>query len=213
MDEINEAAANTLTSYQINLGAYARNATEDYLDSVVQWQKSRNIIGSKLDLYYPDDTQIRSNWKNLSNAIEAIRGIVSGPSPGEYGMCYKLGRVLEVQAVYSTQPLNIDPDVMEAYHCDRYAVSSLQNSSHLKKVFPLKDGEINWNVTTKDDEKDGEINWNALFLRHYTSKTPEGITAAHSEFGKNYEKLEKRINDDKAKLLTAVIESNIRAFE
>ena len=107
--------------------------------------------------------------------------------------------------MYSTQPLNIDPDVMEAYNCDRYSVSALQNSTHLKKVFPLKDGEINWNVTAKDDEKDGEFNWNALFLRHYTSKTPEERTAANTEFSKNYEKLEKRINDDKDKLLTEVI--------
>jgi hypothetical protein len=208
VDELNEAVANTLTSYRLSQGPYGANTTAKIIDSVVQWQISRNTIGSKLDLYFPSDSQIRSNWSDLSNAIEAMRGIAAN-SRGESGMCNRLGRVLEVQAVYSTHPLNIDPDVVEPLHCDRYSVPTLENSSHLKKVFPPKDGEINWNVATKD----GEINWNAIFLRTYASNTTEEARAAQTEYNRSYNAIEKIINDDKDKLLAAVIASNIRAFE
>ena len=44
MDEINEATADTLTSYRLSMGSYAGNVTDRYLDSTVQWQKKREIL-------------------------------------------------------------------------------------------------------------------------------------------------------------------------
>lgn len=198
------------------LSQFAINQGQKYLDSLIDWQISKEVIGSKMDLYYPSNNVIAKSWDNLSSAISGMwimtaavippnlrfvtPQIINTPSNYEiyqYQMCERLGNILKIHTLYPNDPINISSKLIAFYDCDRFYYPGLEEIGQFK-IYSNTNG--------------GEIDWNSLFLASIESRDINQTFADQKKFSKNYFKLQTKIMDHKDNILAAISSSNIAAF-
>ena len=203
-------AQDLLTQLAINQG-------QKFLDSQIDWQISKEVIGSKIDLYYFSHDEISKNWDKLSSAISGMWTIASVVIPPQlrfemrlsentpsnyevyqYQMCDRLGNILNIHEIYPDDPININPQINTYFDCNRFYVPGLEKLEQIK---------FNYNAT------DRNIDWNALFLSSFESRIINQTFEDQKKFTVNYFKLHKKIMDHKDDILVAVSNSHITAFE
>ncbi len=197
-DDINKAVSDSVVSTRL----VDRFNEKDFDDSFRSWQISKEMIGSKIEAYFSDDS-IRQNWDNLSSAAEEYSYYIAGykfPQQNYttyyYDVCNRLAHILKVYTSYSQDnPINIDRNVLNKYHCNQFYIHILnpQNFAGWKKdqkYFPIRDNK--------------SIDWDALFYYNQTNI---------NEYMRSISILNKDIEDHKNNLLQSIFKSDITAFK
>ena len=199
-DQINKAVTNMLTAATLNLNpGYNKNNTQRFLSAYIDFQTSKDIIGSKMKLYFSDN-QLANKWDNVSNAVINFVGLstssISPSLPFSYGMCLRLGHVLIIHAsLNEIKPININRNTLNLYHCNNYYIPGLENAQQIQTYTPINNGGINWN---------------ALFLGNLYA--PTSRTGQQTEYVKSFYELKDDITNYKNNLLIAIFNSEFTAY-
>ena len=192
------------------------NRAQKYVNSLADWQISKEVIGSKLDLYYPSNDIIAKNWESISSAISGMWIITGGVippnlrfvtpqiknTPSNYEiyksqMCVRLDNILNIHTLYPNDPININPKNIAFYDCDRVFLPNQEEIRQFEKYSKVKVGDIDWN---------------ALFLSFWESREINQAYEDQKKFAENYFKLLKKIKEHKDDILAAISNSNIAIF-
>lgn len=154
-DQMNTVVSSALIAQHLELNPFYNSNNSAFTNSYKDFQISREIISSKLSLYFAD-ARIARSWDNLSNVLSNLYDIVSSPIARQYGptyhhvsfsdtMCSRLVNILSIHTSYpQLGQVNIDPNVIKLYNCKNYYYPSLQNTQRFQGHFSVKSG-IDWN--------------------------------------------------------------------
>ncbi len=189
-DEINKAISDVTVSATFR-------GTPGLFETNKNWLISKTMIDSKIKAYFSNH-RITQDWENLSDVVSQLPGLAGGlPQKNNTAynnyFCSLLGNLLKIYVSYpQSGPMNIDRSEISLHQCDTLYYPGLENIQYIKKYFPVKNDNIDWDALLRVDNN---------------------TNTSLKNYNKSYGILEKHIQDHTNKFLDTVFKSPITVFQ